>query len=176
MKRLSDKNFVREAAVRYLGKLLAETGHHLDENGQVKTSMDKDVNADVARAFGLAAKDYMHSDNAFSHLEKWLSEHSTGMWAVYKAIMPFATASWNWFKAATKYTPVGLGQAIVKLTRVEQEIAKQEGLWQKGDSQIDPALTAYILTRDLGSGIIGNYCVWFRCYTSGTRLYLIRRR
>ena len=161
MKRLSDKNFVRAAAVRYLGKLLAETGHHLDANGNIKTSIDKEIMTDVANAFALATTDYMHSDNFFSHVEQWLSQHSTGFWAAYKTIMPFATASWNWFKAAMRYSPVGLGQAIVRLTRLEQEIIKREAAWTKGDSQIAPELTTYLIKRDLGSGIIGTIAFGF---------------
>ncbi len=161
MKRLSDKNFVREAAVRYLGKMLAETNNHLDATGNLKTGFDKALMTDVANAFALATTDYMHSDNFFSHLEKWLNQHSQVGWAAYKTIMPFATASWNWFKAAIRYSPVGLAQSIVKLTRLEQEIAKQEALWQRGDTQLAPELMTYLIKRDLGSGIIGTMAFGF---------------
>lgn len=161
MKRLSDKNFVRAAAVRYLGKLLSETKHHLDANGNIKTGIDKEIMEDVANAFALATTDYMHSDNFFSHLERWLSQHSPEGWAFFKTIMPFATASWNWFKAAIKYSPIGLAQSIVRLTRLEKEIIKAETLWQKGESQIAPELTVYTLTRNLGSGVIGTIAFGF---------------
>ena len=75
--------------------------------------------------------------------------------------MPFATASWNWFKAAIRYSPIGLGQSIVRLTRLEQEIIKRESAWQKGGSQISPELTTYLVRRDLGSGIIGTLSFGF---------------
>ncbi len=161
MKRLSDKNFVRKAAVKYIGKLLAETNAHLDSEGNIKTSIDKPIMRLVADGYALATRDYMHSDNAFSHIERWLDEHSKVAWAGYKLIMPFATASWNWFKGAAKYTPVGLGQAIVRLTKLEQEIIHRESMWQKGDEQVAPELASYIVRRDLGSGIIGTTALIF---------------
>ena len=116
---------------------------------------------DVADAFALATSDYMHSDNFFSHVETWLSKNSEVGWAAYKLMMPFATASWNWFKAAVKYSPVGLGQAIVKLTHLEQEIIKREIAWEAGKSPLDPALTSYMVRRDLGSGLIGTISYGF---------------
>lgn len=161
MQRLSDKKWVRTAAVKYLGKLLAETNHHLDENGNVKQGIDDDVMKSVANAFALATTDYMHSDNFFSHVERWLSQHSQTAWAGYKIIMPFATASWNWFKAAMRYSPVGLGQAIVRLSSLEKQIMAREVAWEKGESQIAPELTSYLVRRDLGSGIIGTIAFGF---------------
>lgn len=161
MKRLSDKNWVRRAAIKYLGKILAENNHHLDANGNIKAGIDTDVMKDIAGAFALATTDYMHSDNFFSHVEHYLSQHSPAFWAFYKTIMPFATASWNWFKAAIRYSPVGLGQAIVKLTKLEQEIIARETAWQKGESQIAPEFTSYLIRRDLGSGIIGTISMGF---------------
>ncbi len=161
MHRLSDKNFVRKAAVRYIGKLLAETGAHLDANGNLKTGIDKDIMKVVADAYALSTEQYMHSDNFFSHTEQWLSQHSQAGWAAYKLVLPFATASWNWFKAAMRYSPVGLGQAIVRLTNLEQEIIKRETFWKKGESQISPELASYMVRRDLGSGIIGTISLGF---------------
>lgn len=161
MRRLSDKKWVREASVKYLGKLLAETGAHLDKDGNLKKGIDDDVMKMVANAFALATTDYMHSDNMFSHIEQWLSQHSELAWGAYKTILPFATASWNWFKAAVRFSPVGLGRSIVKLTHLEQEIIKNETLWKKGESQLAPELTSYIVRRDLGSGIIGTIAFGF---------------
>lgn len=161
MRRLSDNKVVRRDAAKFIGKLLAETGAHLDAEGNVKTTIDKDIMKVVANAFALATTRYMHSDNFFSHFERYLANHSEGSWALFKTIMPFATASWNWFKAAVRYNPVGLGRAIYKITHIEQEITKREIAWQKGNSQIDPALTEYLLKRDLGAGIIGTVAFGF---------------
>jgi hypothetical protein len=161
MRRLSDKKWVREASVKYLGKLLAETGAHLDKNGNIKTGVDDDVMKMVANAFALATTDYMHSDNFFSHVEQWLTQNSPVFWSAYKIIMPFATASWNWFKAAVRYSPIGLGQSIYKLTQLENEIIKTETKWKKGESQIAPELATYLVRRDLGSGIIGTIAFGF---------------
>ena len=161
MQRLSDKNFVRAAAIRYLGKMLAETNHHLNADGSIKQGVDTDVMKDIANAFALATSDYMHLDNFFSHAEQWLSQHSQTAWAAYKLIMPFATASWNWFKAAMRYSPVGLGQSIIKLTKLENEIILREQAWQKGEAQISPELATYLVKRDFGAGIIGTLAFGF---------------
>ena len=161
MARLSDNKFVRRDAVKFIGKLLAETGAHLDSKGNVKTVIDKDIMTVVANSLALATTKYMHEDNIFSHFESYLAQHSEGWWAFYKTIMPFATASWNWFKAAVRYNPVGLGRAIYKITHIEQEIIKRETAWAKGESQIAPELTEFLLKRDLGAGIIGTVVFGF---------------
>lgn len=161
MKRLSDKNWVRRDAIKFIGKILAETGAHLDADGNIKTGVDKEVMKAVAGGFALATAKYMHSDNMFSHAERWLSSHSEPLWAVYKTLMPFATASWNWFKAAMRFNPIGLAQSIVKLTHLEQQILKNEALSKKGEGQIPPELTEYIIRRDMGSGIIGTIAFGF---------------
>ncbi len=161
MARLSDNKYVRRDAIKFIGKLLAETGAHLDSNGNIKTAIDKDIMTVVANSYALATTKYMHEDNIFSHFESYLAQHSEGWWAFYKTIMPFATASWNWFKAAVRYNPVGLGRAIYKIGHIEQEITKRELAWQKGESMIAPELTEFLLKRDLGSGIIGTIAFGF---------------
>lgn len=149
MKAMSDDNYVREAAIRYFGKLLAENNRTLDQG------ITDDIMNDFAKALGLALNDYMHSENFFNKWEGILAERSEIGWFVYKNIMPFAASSWNWFKAMIKMSPLGLGRSIVKIWRLENNVKKAEQLWQEGKTQVSPELTEYIIRRELGQGVIG---------------------
>lgn len=150
MKVMSDNTYVREAAVRYFGKMLAEKGYDLSKNEITDAIMN-----DFAVAVGLALRDYMHSDNVFAYLEKKISESSElGLFA-WKTIMPFASSSWQWFKEALKYSPFGLGRAIINMARLEQRIANIEAKWRAGQTNVSPELVEYISRRDLGQGVIG---------------------
>lgn len=150
MKVMSDNSYVREAAVRYFGKMIAEKGYDLSSDEVSDAVMN-----DFGSAIGLALADYMHSDNIFNFIETKIAESSElGLFA-YKTLLPFASASWQWFKAALKLSPLGLGRAIFNMTRLEKNIRKNEALWAQGKSQIDPHLTEYIARRDLGQGVIG---------------------
>lgn len=150
MKAMSDDSYVREAAIRYFGKIIAEKGYDVKE-GKVT---DEIMNS-LATAIGLAMNDYMHSDNLFNTLEKDLMDRSEAGWFVYKLILPFANSSWNWFKAMIKMTPPGLAKSIIQLWRLEKNITKNEKLWREGKSQINPELREYIIRRDIGMGVIG---------------------
>lgn len=149
MKVMSDDTYVREAAIRYFGKLLAENNRQLDQG------ITDEVMNDFAKALGLALSDYMHSENFFNKWENILAEKSEAGWFLYKTILPFASASWNWFKAMIKMSPIGLARSIINITTLEKRIAKAEQLWQEGKTQISPELTEYIARRDLGQGVIG---------------------
>jgi hypothetical protein len=156
MKAMSDNNYVREAAIRYFGKILAER----------KTDLSKGVTdqimTDFANAVGIAMADYMHSDNFFNTLEQIAAEHGETTLFVYKNLMPFMATSWNWFKAAIRYSPIGLVNSIIKLSRLDHHVRKQEGKWAKKiwdkdltSTQVAPEFTEYMIRRDLGSGVIG---------------------
>lgn len=150
MRVMSDNSYVREAAVRYFGKMLAEKGYDLSADEVSDAVMN-----DFGSAIGLALADYMHSDNIFNFIETKIAETSElGLFA-YKTLLPFASASWQWFKAALKLSPLGLGRAIFNMAKLEKNIRKNETLWAQGKSQIDPHLTEYIARRDLGQGVIG---------------------
>lgn len=150
MKVLSDDSYVREAAVRYFGKILAEKGYSLSDNLVTDAIMN-----DFSTALGLAMNDYMHSENFFNKFEKVLSDRSELGWFLYKTILPFGSASWNWFKAALKLSPFGLGRAIVNMTRLEQRVAKAESDFNAGRTNLSPQLIEYMTRRDFGAGVIG---------------------
>lgn len=155
MDRLSDDSYVREAAVRYFGKILSERNYNLlDKDGNISSQITDDTMSDFSISLGLALSDYMHSDNFLSKFENVLKDN-TAAWFAYKTILPFASASWNWFKGAMNLSPLGLARAIYRFTRLENSIKKSEELWSKGKSQLSPELTEYKIRRDLGQGIIG---------------------
>lgn len=149
MKMMSDNNYVREAAVRYFGKILADRKYDLSQG------VTDNIMTDFANAVGIAMSDYMHSDNFLNSFERIIAEKGEGWHTVYKLIMPFAASNWNWFKAAIRFSPIGLGQSIYKMIRLENTIIKAEAAWAAGKSQISPEMTEYLVRRDLGSGIIG---------------------
>lgn len=166
MKLLSDNKYVELAALDYFGKILIEKGYDLTQG-----LTDAIVN-DFAIAVSQGMRDYMHSNNIFNAIESVLAEHSESALFVYKLILPFASASWNWFKAALRFTPFGLGRAIVKLHNLEREIIKNEAKWnpESGDfhkaglarqllrkytEEIPTNLVEFTLRRDFGAGVIG---------------------
>ena len=150
MKAMSDDSYVREAAIRYFGKIIAEKGYNISDGRVTDAIMN-----DLATSIGLAMSDYMHSDNFFNTLEKNLMNKSEIGWFIYKLIMPYASSSWNWFKAMIKMTPFGLAKSIVDLYRLERNINKNELLWREGKTQINPELREYMIRRDIGMGTIG---------------------
>lgn len=149
MRQLSDNNYVREATVRYFGKIIAERGYSL------ATGVTDDIMSDFAMSAGTAMADYMHSDNFFNQIETVLAEKSEVGLFLYKLILPFGSASWNWFKAAIKFSPIGLGQSLYKLATLEQQVIKAESKWAAGKGQVSHELTEFLIRRDLGSGVIG---------------------
>ena len=149
MKMMSDNNYVREAAVRYFGKIIAEKGYDLSKG------VTDQIMTDFANAIGIAMADYMHSDNFFNNLERVAADHGELTLFLYKNLLPFMSTSWNWFKAGIRYSPLGLINSIIKLTRIESIVRKQTSKWKHGEAQVAPEYMEYLIRRDIGSGIIG---------------------
>lgn len=150
MTAMSDNYFVRKAAVNYFGKILAEKQYNLSD-GKVTDS----IMSDFANSIGLALSDYMHSNNIFNDIEKKIAEKSEIALFAYKTLLPFASASYQWFKAALKMSPVGLGRAIVNMVKLEQRVAKASAAFNEGKSNLSPELVEYMTRRDFGMGVIG---------------------
>ena len=149
MKMMSDNNYVREAAIRYFGKIIAEKGYDLSKG------VTDQIMTDFANAIGIAMADYMHSDNFFNNLERIAADHGELTLFLYKNLLPFMSTSWNWFKAGIRYSPLGLINSIIKLTRIENIVRKQTSKWKQGEAQVAPEYMEYLIRRDIGSGIIG---------------------
>lgn len=170
-KAISDDPFIKSRTKRYLGKILEED-FALAKREKPNLTFDQFVNTPdaknniygissvvstaYAKAVNLAAADFMHSPNMISRLERFLRhEWSEGAWFAYKQIIPFAASSWAWCMEAMRYTPLGLANAIVKLAKLENTVAKADKAHFEGRSIVHSEFTRYIQTRNLGKGVIG---------------------
>lgn len=149
-KMLSDNKYIDRAAIKYLGKMLTEDNVNLNEG------LSTDVLNHIADAYVMAAQDFMHTTNFFNDIETKLRERlGDKAFFMYKQIMPFAAASWNWFVAGLKYTPVGLIQGIYQYAKLENTIEKIEKRKQKGEQVASSRFAEYIAKRNIGKGVIG---------------------
>lgn len=149
-KMLSDDKYIDRAAIKYLGKILTEDNVNLNEG------LSTDVINHIADAYVIAAQDFMHTTNFFNDIETKLRERlGDKAFFMYKQIMPFAAASWNWFVAGLKYTPVGLVQGIYQYAKLENTIEKIEKRKQKGEQVVSSRFAEYIAKRNIGKGVIG---------------------
>lgn len=149
-KMLSDDKYIDRAAIKYLGKILTEDNVNLNEG------LSTDVINHIADAYVMAAQDFMHTTNFFNDIETKLRERlGDKAFFMYKQIMPFAAASWNWFVAGLKYTPVGLIQGIYQYAKLENTIEKIEKRKQKGEQVASSRFAEYIAKRNIGKGVIG---------------------
>ena len=149
-KMLSDNKYIDKAAIKYLGKILTEDDVNLNEG------LSTDVLNHIADAYVMAAQDFMHTTNFFNDIETKLRERlGDKAFFMYKQIMPFAAASWNWFVAGLKYTPVGLIQGIYQYAKLENTIEKIEKRKQKGEQVASSRFAEYIAKRNIGKGVIG---------------------
>lgn len=149
-KMLSDDKYIDKAAIKYLGKMLTEDNVNLNEG------LSTDVINHIADAYVMAAQDFMHTTNFFNDIETKLRERlGDKAFFVYKQFLPFAAASWNWFVAGLKYTPVGLIQGIYQYAKLENTIEKIEKRKQKGEQVASSRFAEYIAKRNIGKGVIG---------------------
>ena len=149
-KMLSDDKYIDRAAIKYLGKMLTEDNVNLNEG------LSTDVINHIADAYVMAAQDFMHTTNFFNDIETKLRERlGDKAFFVYKQFLPFAAASWNWFVAGLKYTPVGLIQGIYQYAKLENTIEKIEKRKQKGEPVASSRFAEYIAKRNIGKGVIG---------------------
>lgn len=149
-KMLSDDKYIDRAAIKYLGKMLTEDNVNLNEG------LSTDVINHIADAYVMAAQDFMHTTNFFNDIETKLRERlGDKAFFVYKQFLPFAAASWNWFVAGLKYTPVGLVQGIYQYAKLENTIEKIEKRKQKGEQVASSRFAEYIAKRNIGKGVIG---------------------
>lgn len=159
MNRMNDTPWIRENTIKYFAKLLAEHEYDLKNT----EGLTDNIANDFAIALSLALRDYMHNDNVFNKIEKALAESDLGQgwWFAYKTFLPFASATWNWLKAAWRYSPLGLARAIVNSARLENRVRKIEAAVESGKSNYIPEATEYLTRRDLGSGVLGTMLMAF---------------
>lgn len=146
----SDSRFINRTAKRYLGKLLTA------QNVDLSRGLSEEVMTYIAEAYKLAAFDYMHKTNVISELENKLRERAPKVYAGYKMIFPFIPTSWNWFVESINWSPVGLVKNIVQLCRLEKTVDKLLLDRQRGRQTYDPRLAKYVITRNVGKGVMGS--------------------
>lgn len=146
----SDNRYINRTAKRYLGKLL--TALNID----LSKGLSEEVMTNIAEAYKLAAFDYMHKTNVISELENKLRERAPKIYAGYKMLFPFIPTSWNWFVESINWSPVGLVKNIVQLCRLEKTVDKLLLDRQRGRQTYDPRLAKYVLTRNVGKGLMGS--------------------
>lgn len=146
----SDSRFINRTAKRYLGKLLTA------QNVDLSRGLSEEVMTNIAEAYKLAAFDYMHKTNVISELENKLRERAPKVYAGYKMIFPFIPTSWNWFVESINWSPVGLVKNIVQLCRLEKTVDKLLLDRQRGRQTYDPRLAKYVITRNVGKGVMGS--------------------
>lgn len=129
------------------GKIVEEVVPHID-NEVVKI---------IAEAYTLAARDYMHRGNFFHELEKSMEKRlPRPAFFMYKQILPFAAASWNWFMEGVNFTPLGLANAIKDFVKLESYVEKINVKYARGESNINGGQAVQDVYRRLGKGIIGS--------------------
>lgn len=165
---LSDNRWIDKRFKSYLGKMLTEDIANGTVLAQKPNSENKlkpidlshgltpDIMNIIADAYKLAAYDYMHRFNTFSKIDATIRERGgNAVYFLWKQIMPFAAASWNWFVEGISYTPIGLAKSIVDFARMEKTIDKLDYQRRKGDDVISSSFVRYLAQRNIGKGAIG---------------------
>lgn len=151
-KMLSDAPWVNKQAMIYFAKMLTEDGTDLSKGYSTEV-----LNA-FAEAYKLAAYNYMHRSNFWNSAEEAIRQRGgETAFFIYKQVLPFSSAGWNWFLEGLNYGPVGLIKGLVQLTRLEKTIDRVEELRQKGENVPSSRFSEYLAKRTLGKGIIGTF-------------------
>lgn len=131
-----------------------DTGKIVEE---VVPHIDNEVVRIIAEAYTLAARDYMHRGNFFHELEKSMEKRlPRPAFFMYKQVLPFAAASWNWFMEGVNFTPLGLANAIKDFVKLESYVEKIDTKYARGESNIKGGQAVQDVYRRLGKGIIGS--------------------
>lgn len=152
-KALSDGPFIRNAATKYLGKILTievERGHVSLDQG-----MSDEILNYFAEAVVLANEDYMHKRSWGAEIMDTLKEKSPIAYQALRIFQPFLNTSWNWFVEGLKLTPLGWVTALYRTIKFEKYVDKLDSDRAKGKNVIDSRLAAYLVRRDVGKAIIG---------------------
>lgn len=159
MKMMSDDPSVKKAFISYIGKILTEEieNKNLNKNMLNDGIISSQIQKYIAEAYTMAAHDYMHKGNFWNDVEKKMRKrYGEGAFFAYKQIMPFASASWNWFMEAMNYTPAGLAVALRKFIKLDDSITKLEMAQQKGEKVFNVKFQQYLVKRNIGKGVIGS--------------------
>lgn len=151
--RISDERFIRHATNKYLSKILTIES----ENGRL--NLEAGLSDAVLNLFAesviLANRDYMHKDSFASDMLRALKSKSPVAYEILSAWQPFLNSSLNWFGEMLNYTPVGLINNIIRMSKLEQQITNIETRRANGETLYDSRATEYLLRRNVGKGVVG---------------------
>lgn len=158
--RMSDNKFVNKRFLSYLGKMLTEEMQwDVEKNGTsdlLSDGLSNRIQSIVVDAYTAAAADFMHKPNFWNSVEENI-KHKLGNKAyfAYKQILPFMSASWNWFLEGLKFTPFGLAKSIINYAKLENTIARMDKNIQHGEKTVSSKFAKYIAIKDIGKGVLG---------------------
>lgn len=157
---MSDEKYIKARASYYFDRMLTEAVAKGDiSNADLQPGkLNEKVAIILAQAFTNASADYMHKGSFLKDIESILykaayNEKSSttkrmGMklaYSVWKILLPYANAGFNWFAAGLAYSPLGFVTAVPKLMHLEQDMMK------------DPnnKMVAYYAKQGFGKAVIG---------------------
>ena len=156
---LSDEKYIKARARYYFERMITESVARGDiEQGDLQNGVLTEKIAEIlGQAFTEACADYMHKGSFLKDFENILykryktatrSSAKAGYaagYALYKLLLPYANAGWNWFREGIKYSPLGLLSGVFKLMNLEKDI----------NANPDEKMIAFRAKQDFGKGIIG---------------------
>lgn len=156
-KMISDKKFIKGAALKYLGKILTI------ENNAGRVKLNEGLSTNVLNLFAeaviIASQDYMHKRSFFADMLDGLrTSDNFGSKAAYEIIttwQPFLNSGWNWFVKLLDYTPIGIAKGIYQMRKLEKSINAMDEKRAKGHLTPDSRVAEYLARRSIGSGILG---------------------
>lgn len=172
-KGLNDDPWVKRTTLKYFAQILEEDydraknkaaakGKNLTLENYLKTDtsnvygLSRHVEEAFVKAVGLASYDYMKTTNFITQMERAIRENvPKSAWFMYKQVFPFLPSAWNWCVEGMRYTPLGLANAIIKLAKLENTIAKMDDARMKGKSVVNSEFAKYLQIRNVGKGTIG---------------------
>ena len=150
---ISDKRFIKSVVGRYFGKML--TIEVQKGNIDLSQGLSNDVLNLFAEAVILGNTEYMHKRSFLADMVDGLRDKHPVAYEVLTLWQPFLNSSFNWFQETLKYTPVGLANAIIRMTKLEQQITKMDAKRAKGEMVTDSRMTEFLIRRDIGKGTLG---------------------
>lgn len=168
-KAVNDDPWIKRATKRYLGQIIEEDyqkakaknknltyDQYLADDKTNLYGLSENVISAFVKAANLASYDYMKTSNFITQMERAIRENvPRGAWFIYKQVFSFLASSWNWCVEGMRYTPLGLADAIVKLARLENTIAKMDDAKMRGKSVVSGEFAKYLQIRNIGKGTIG---------------------
>jgi hypothetical protein len=150
---ISDKRFIKSIVGRYLGKMLTIEV----QKGKIDLSqgLSNDVLNLFAEAVILGNTEYMHKRSFLADMVDGLRDKHPVAYEVLTLWQPFLNSSFNWFQETLKYTPVGLANAIIRMTKLEQQVTKISTRRARGEMVADSRMTEFLIRRDIGKGTLG---------------------